>query len=294
MRNTIFTNLRKASLRLAVCTLAMVAAMPAMAQNKTLKGKVVDHASKAPLAGIQLQALGNRRYTAMTDEDGKFTIKVPQHTTALYVHSDAYMSQQVAVAGYDSTRMVRIEMLSDKFLPMYGKGTDITAKREMTVTQTAPSVDQEIGSKLGADVRTIMRSAALNDGAAMFVRGYNSINGTSQPLIIVDGVEIDMQRNRTSMHDGHFNNMLSNISTDDIEKVTVLKNATALYGSRGANGVILIDTKRGKSMATRIDANVSVGVNFVPQKFTMMDASQFRDDRYHERDGEQEGGFPLP
>lgn len=276
MRNTIFTNLRKASLRLAVCTLAMVAAMPAMAQNKTLKGKVVDHASKAPLAGIQLQALGNRRYTAMTDEDGKFTIKVPQHTTALYVHSDAYMSQQVAVAGYDSTRMVRIEMLSDKFLPMYGKGTDITAKREMTVTQTAPSVDQEIGSKLGADVRTIMRSAALNDGAAMFVRGYNSINGTSQPLIIVDGVEIDMQRNRTSMHDGHFNNMLSNISTDDIEKVTVLKNATALYGSRGANGVILIDTKRGKSMATRIDANVSVGVNFVPQKFTMMDASQFR------------------
>ena len=277
MRSNIeFKNMWRPSLRLALCTLALSAGMPMMAQLKTLKGKVVDHASKTPLAGIQLQALGNRRYTAMTDEDGTFSIKVPEYVTALYVHADAFMSQQVSVAGMDSTQTVSIQMLSDKFLPMYGKGTDITAKSEFTVTQTGASIDQEIGNKLGADVHSITRSGSLEGGAAMFIRGLNSITSNSMPLIVLDGVELDMQYDRTSLHLGHFNNLLANISTDDIEKVTVLKNATALYGSRGANGVILIDTKRGHSMATRIDANISVGVALVPNTQTMMNASQYR------------------
>ena len=269
-------NMWRTSLRLALCSLALGVGMPMMAQLKTLKGTIIDQVSKTPLAGIQLQALGNLRYTAMTDEKGEFTIKVPAHVTSLYVHADAFMSQQVSVAGMDSTQNVRIEMLSDAFLPMYGKKTDITAKNEFTSTQTASSIDQEIGNKLGADIRSINRSGFLEGGAAMFIRGLNSITSNSMPLIVVDGVEIDMQYNRTSLHHGHFNNLLTNISTDDIEKVTVLKNATALYGSRGANGVILIETKRGHSMATRIDANISVGVALVPQTQTMMNASQFR------------------
>ena len=269
-------NKRVSSLRLAVSALALTAALPLMAQMKTLKGKVIDHASKTPLAGIQLQALGNKRYTAMTGDDGMFTIKVPAHITSLYVHSDAYLSQQVGVAAYDSTQTISIEMLSDQFLPLYGKGTNITASREFTVGQTAATIDQEIGNKLGADVHSILRSGVVENGAAMFIRGLNSINSNSQPLIILDGVELDMQYDRSSLHHGHFNNLLANISTDDIEKVTVLKNATALYGSRGANGVILIETKRGHSMATRIDANISVGVSLVPQTQTMMNASQYR------------------
>ncbi len=269
-------NKRVSSLRLAVSALALTAALPLMAQMKTLKGKVIDHASKTPLAGIQLQALGNKRYTAMTGDDGMFTIKVPAHITSLYVHSDAYLSQQVGVAAYDSTQTISIEMLSDQFMPLYGKGTNITASREFTVGQTAATIDQEIGNKLGADVHSILRSGMVENGAAMFIRGLNSINSNSQPLIILDGVELDMQYDRSSLHHGHFNNLLANISTDDIEKVTVLKNATALYGSRGANGVILIETKRGHSMATRIDANISVGVSLVPQTQTMMNATQYR------------------
>ena len=269
-------NKRISGLRLAFSALALTAALPLMAQMKTLKGKVIDHASKTPLAGIQLQALGNKRYTAMTGDDGMFTIKVPAHITSLYVHSDAYLSQQVGVAAYDSTQTISIEMLSDQFLPLYGKGTNITASREFTVGQTAATIDQEIGNKLGADVHSILRSGVVENGAAMFIRGLNSINSNSQPLIILDGVELDMQYDRSSLHLGHFNNLLANISTDDIEKVTVLKNATALYGSRGANGVILIETKRGHSMATRIDANISVGVSLVPQTQTMMNATQYR------------------
>ena len=83
----------------------------------------------------------------------------------------------------------------------------------------------------------------------MFIRGLNSLNANAQPLIVIDGIIQDMQQNRSSLHYGDYTNLLLNINPEDIEKVTVLKNATALYGAKGGNGVILIETKRGHSMA---------------------------------------------
>ena len=241
-----------------------------------LKGKVVDQATGTALAGIQIRALGYDRYTAMTEEDGTFAIKVPTFTTALYVYAPEYLSQQVPIVSGDESQTVLVKMLSDKFGKMYGTGTDYTARRTAEIDHFGVTVDGEVAGKLGGDMRSIMRSAAADGGASMFIRGLNSITCDAQPLVIVDGIEQDMQRNRYSLHDGQFNNILANIAPDDIEKVTVLKNATALYGSRGANGVIIIDTKRGKSMATRIDANISAGVQLIPKLPTMMNAAQYR------------------
>lgn len=299
--NKMINNLHKSGLRLTLCAFAMGLAPQAFAQDDfnafdepvpakkeirenaaprypmmTLKGVVLDQTSKKPLAGVQLQMLGNERYTAMSDEKGQFVIKLPVFTTSLYVHSPAYLPQQVAVVSSDSTQRITVMMMSDKFGQMYGKDTKYTASESFQVSATAPSVENEIGARLGADVRTLSRSAAPGIGSSMFIRGINSLKANAQPLIFVDGVEMDMQYGRVSLHDGQFNNLLSTVSTEDIEKVTVLKNATALYGARGANGVILIETKRGKSMATRIDANISAGVTLVPKLPTMMDASQYR------------------
>ena len=186
------------------------------------------------------------------------------------------MSQQVSIIAGDSTQQVRISMLSDAFAPMYEDGTTITAKSSFVSNGNGLSIDEEMTEKLGGDIRMNMHSGNLEQGAAMFIRGINSINANAQPLIILDGVELDMQQNRLSLHQGDIFNMLSTISPEDIDKVTVLKNATALYGARGANGVILIETKRGHSMATRIDAKLGVGWTFVPNYPTMMDASQYR------------------
>jgi TonB-dependent SusC/RagA subfamily outer membrane receptor len=111
----------------------------------------------------------------------------------------------------------------------------------------------------------------------MFIRGLNSINANAQPLVIIDGVETDMQPGRATLHSGRAFNALASLSPENIEKVTVLKNATALYGARGANGVILIETKRGHSMATRIDVGISAGVTMIPRTQTVMNASQWRD-----------------
>ena len=240
-----------------------------------IKGVCVDAVTKAPLGGILIKALGNANYTAMTEDNGEFVIKVPTFTTALYVHTPMYLSQQVGLGPQDE--LVQIEMIPDKYRSMYTEETIITAtatqKMENTTSQT---IETDIEGTMGADVRAISRSGGPGYGSAMFIRGLNSLTANAQPLIVVDGVVQDMQQTRTSLHYGDYTNLMLNINPEDIESVTVMKNATALYGAKGGNGVILIETKRGHSLATRIDANVGVGVSFQPRTPTMMDADQYR------------------
>ena len=240
-----------------------------------VKGICVDAVTKQPLAGIMVQALNDRNYTAMTEEDGKFVIKVPTFATALYVHAPEYLSQHVGL-GWLGTEL-RIELLSDKFRPMFDKSTAIGASATaVMVNTTSQTIETDVEENLGADVRSINRSGGPGYGTAMFIRGLNSLTANAQPLIVVDGIIQDMQQTRTSLHYGDYTNMLLNINPEDIEKVTVLKNATAVYGAKGGNGVILIETKRGHSMATRIDANIGVGVTMVPRTPDVMDANQYR------------------
>ena len=301
MITKIYNYLQRQSLRLSLCAIALTACSVAFAQDElddedapaaikapkrtkvvdtnptvNIQGTVVDDATKQPIAGVRLKTLNDDRYAAMTDADGKFTIKVPTFATALYVQAPQYLSQQVAIVAGDATQQLRISMLSDAFSPMYEDGTNITASNGFTSNGNGLSIDEEMTARLGGDMRINMHSGNLEHGAAMFIRGISSINANAQPLIILDGVELDMQRDRESLHLGDIFNMLSTISPEDIDKVTVLKNATALYGARGANGVILINTKRGHSMATRIDAKIGVGWTFTPKYPTMMNAAQYR------------------
>ena len=239
-----------------------------------IKGLVVDATGKKPLAGVQVKALNNERYAAMTEDDGTFAIKVPVFTTSLYVSSPEYIAQQVTI---QKKGVINIQMLSDKFGSMYSNGTEITAQRKMTrIKSTSLTAEADIEDKLGADVRSVTRSGTPGYGSAMFIRGINSLNANTQPLIVLDGVLLDMQESRYCLHTGEYNNLFQNINPDDIENITVLKNGTALYGARGGNGVILVNTKRGHSMATRIEANISTGVSLQPKLPDVMNASQYR------------------
>jgi TonB-linked SusC/RagA family outer membrane protein len=240
-----------------------------------VKGQCIDAATKKPLAGVMIQALNDKNYTAMTEEDGTFVIKVPTFATALYVHAPEFMSQHVGLGRQGTT--LTIEMLSDKFRPMYDNTTHIVAEATANVRNTTShTVETDIEELMGADVRSITRSGGPGYGAAMFVRGLSSLNANAQPLIVIDGVVQDMQQTRSTLHYGDYTNLLLNINPEDIDKVTVLKNATALYGAKGAAGVILIETKRGHSMATRIDANIGVGVTLEPRTPEVMNAAQYR------------------
>ena len=301
MKSTIYNFLQRQSLRLSLCAIVMTASTVAFAQDEigdeesattikapkrtnvvdtnptiNVQGIVVDDATKQPLAGVRVQVLNDMRYVSMTDDEGKFTLKVPTFATFLFVQTPQYLSQQVAIIAGDEKQVVRINMLSNAFSPMYEDGTTITATNSFISNGNGLSIDEEMTGKLGGDIRMNMHSGNLEQGAAMFIRGISSINANAQPLIIVDGVELDMQQSRVSLHQGDIFNMLSSISPEDIHKVTVLKNATALYGARGSNGVILIETKRGHSMATRIDAKLGVGWTFTPSYPKMMNAAQYR------------------
>ena len=153
--------------------------------------------------------------------------------------------------------------------------TNMSCAEDFSMTSSL-TVEDEMAKKLGADLRILSRSGNPAEGSNLFIGGFTSLNANAQPLFVVDGVILDTQNGRSLMHEGYVNNVLSAISVNDIEKVTVLKNATALYGAKGANGVVVIETKRAKSMATRIDVDIYGAMELMPKLPTMMNADQYR------------------
>lgn len=241
-----------------------------------ISGIVKDAATGLPLAGVHVQAYANDKYTAMTEPDGTYTIKVPTFVTSLSLIVDGYDMVQCAI----NNRKTGVDGLlyANTFKDNYAITTSATKSKTAGNYDLVNdlSLEPQIQANLGSDIRTIMRSGQPGAGAALFMNGLNSLNANAQPLFVLDGVLLDLQFNRSMVHDGYYNNLLSNISVEDVEKVTVLKNGTAVYGAKGANGVVLIDTKRNKSMTTKIDVSIWSNYEMIPLLPNMMDASQYR------------------
>ena len=237
-------------------------------------GTVYDAATQEVLAGVRVEALDNNRYTAMTKPDGTFTIKIPAHVVSLYVSTPGYESVIIKARQQGD---INIKLYNEKFGSFVENGFEILAKNEAVIDMSkAVTLETELQNQLGADVRTITRSGVVGIGSLMMMQGINTLNTSTQPLIVLNGVIQDLQDSYSSIHEGFFNNTLAAIDVNDIEKITVLKNGTAIYGAKGANGVILIDTKRGHSMATRIDAQAYGSYTMTPRLPQMMNAEQYR------------------
>lgn len=241
-----------------------------------IKGKVIDAATGEPLAGAQIQAFNNNYYTAMADENGEFTIAVPDFVTELAIKLDGYNLNLVALNGRSSGIVAKLyssALLDDYRLEPTATRKSVAEDFDNTMSLT---IDNEIAKKLGADIRSIQRSANPAIGNAMFINGINTLNTNAQPLIILDGVIFDQMSDVNMLHTGYFNNLLQGVNVNDIESVEVLKNGTAIYGAKAANGVIVIKTKRCHSMATRIDVNINGGVELMPKTYSLMDAGEYR------------------
>ena len=187
---------------------------------------------------------------------------------------DGYNIQQRAISdGKADGRMFHSVFSKD-----YNATTKATIAAEAAgFDNTAEvSIDPLIQQRLGGDMRSVNRSGLLGVGNTMLIEGINSLHANAQPLVVVDGVIMDMQYSREMLHDGYYNNMLANINVNDIESVQILKNGTALYGAKGANGVLIINTKRSKSMATKIDLTISGRYELVPRLPEMMGAEDYR------------------
>jgi len=300
--NSYSTELLRACKFALAATICFAGALPAMAQDEEdtdtvvveapakkkekkpikqypmmeVSGRVTDAATGEGLAGVQIHAYNNALYTAMTGEDGSYTIKVPTFVTSLSARVEGYNINRTALNGRNEN--VDIKLFTDKYDADYTArtiGSKSVAIKDFEET-TSLTADDEIHNRLGGDVRSIGRSALNAQGSAMFINGLNSLNSNAQPLIIIDGVVFDMLYGEKMIHTGYWNNLLSAINMDDIEDIEVLKNGTAIYGSKAANGVILIKTKRNKSMATRIDFNAQFGMEFLPKTMDVMDAEEYR------------------
>ena len=251
-----------------------VAEQKATEQLEEITGTVYDAVTQEVIPGVRVEALNNNRYTAMTKPDGTFTIKVPAHVASLYISTPGYESVIIKARQKGD---IKVNLYDEKFSSFVENGFDVTAKSEAVIDMSkATTLETEVQNQLGADVRTIMRSGTVGLGGLMLMQGVNSINASAQPLIVLNGVIQDLQDSYSAIHEGFYNNTLAAIDVNDIEKITVLKNATSIYGAKGANGVILIDTRRGHSMATRIEAQAYGSYTMTPRLPQMMNAEQYR------------------
>ena len=243
-------------------------------EMKSVQGIIKDNATGAPLSGAIVRALGNDKFSVLTDEDGSYEIKVPVFINTLYITAPDYQPIQLAIKGEKNQNA---SMLSGAFRGFYTDATTITASKKAILDQTSSiTVETDIEQQLAGDIRTVNRGGLLGMGNYMSIRGVNSLNANAQPLIILDGNVLDPEYERTSLHEGYYNNILAGLDPENVESIEVLKNATALYGAKGANGVIIIKTKRGKSMATKINVRLYGGMEFAPKKISMLDGNQYR------------------
>ena len=259
---------------LSVVMLLATISLAAQENTKVVTGRVVDAATGQPLAGVIVSAYGNQRRTTMTDETGYYELSVPEETRSVIMRVEGYNLQQRAI----DDGKANAQLYSNAFSETYQtQTTAVLSSQAGQFDNTSEfSIDPLITQRLGGDVRSVNRSGIPGMGNIMLVEGINSLNANAQPLIVIDDVIMDMQYSREMLHDGYFNNLLANINVNDIETVTVLKNGTALYGAKGANGVIAIKTKRNKSMATKIDVTINGRYELVPRLPQMMNADSYR------------------
>ncbi|MBO4906615.1 MAG: SusC/RagA family TonB-linked outer membrane protein [Bacteroidaceae bacterium] len=223
-----------------------------------------------------VKSVAGEGYSALTGEDGTFTLKVPLYSSSVEVTLPGF--NMVRVGLNRSGQLNDIVLQSDANPALYGADDNILnhAIASGFDYSNALNIASEIENRLGADVRTVQRNGLSAQGSYMQIGGVGSYLIQAQPLVVIDGVITEMQYDREMIHSGFYNDVLSNFNVNDIASVEVMKNGTAIYGAKGANGVIIIKTKRNSSLATRIDATASVGVEMVPQKFSVMSGSQFK------------------
>lgn len=241
----------------------------AWAQDRTITGKVTDRETSMGLPGVTVLAKGTALGTS-TNAEGVYSLSVPANVTALTFSFVGYATQEQAITGagnIDVTLATDTKQLSEVVVTALGreeqkkslgyavqdiKGEEFTQARETNV------VNSLAGRIAGVQISN--STGAPGSSSRIVIRGTKSISGNNQPLFVIDGQPIDNSSFSNSSSSGgiDYGNAVADINPDDIESMTVLKgaNASALYGARGSNGVIVITTKSGrKSRGLGISVN---------------------------------------
>ncbi|MFN8306278.1 MAG: SusC/RagA family TonB-linked outer membrane protein [Ferruginibacter sp.] len=273
MRKTTQTNFRILLLFL------MMAFSPAAFSQNVVTGKVTDSKDGSALAGVTISVKGTRTVT-QTASDGTFKINAPANATLVFT-SVGFATMEAVVDGKPSidVSMVQVnQQLNEVVVVAYGtkrKGdltgsvTSITAKDfQKGVVNSSEQLLQ--GKVAGLEVTT--GGGAPGGGSRIRIRGGASLNASNDPLVVIDGVPVESNGIAGS------SNLLNTINPNDIESMSVLKDAsaTALYGSRASNGVLIITTKKGAKGKIKFNFNTQLSTGIVGSTVDVLSADQIR------------------
>jgi TonB-linked SusC/RagA family outer membrane protein len=266
---------------LLLISAVVIFASQAWAQDRTVTGKVTSTEDGSPLPGVNVVLKGTTIGTA-TDADGKYSISVPGSGGSLVFSFIGLQTQEIVIgdrAVVDISLALDATQLNEIVVVGYGTQdkrtlTSSIAKvsGEDLALKPVPSFDVALQGR-AAGVFVNQTSGLVGQAPRIRIRGVNSISSGTSPLVVVDGVP--MQTGNIS--GVAQNNLLGDINPNDIESYEVLKDgaATAIYGSRAANGVILITTKSGKSGKPVVNYDVQYGFNTIARRYEVLNANQF-------------------
>jgi len=282
--------LAKAAMLMLLCVFFT---QTSFSQTKTITGKVSDDKG-APVQGATVTAKGSKGGVT-TAADGTFRINVAPTATTLTVSSIGFTQQDITIGDQTSITVALVASTSNlnevvvigygtvRRKDLTGSLTTVSSKEFNSGVVTSP--DQLLQNKVSG-LEIVNNSGQPGSATTIKIRGNSSIRGTGNPLYVVDGVQLDGRNARPSvtLGVGGFGptpdaNPLLYINPYDIQSITILKDAssTAIYGARGANGVIEITTKKASAGPTKFEAGVSVGANVgYMKRFDVLNTAQYR------------------
>ncbi|WP_373549042.1 TonB-dependent receptor plug domain-containing protein [Haliscomenobacter sp.] len=266
--------------KLSLVLMLLLGSLATLLAQRTITGKVVDQSSKEALIGASVFVKGTSAGT-VTDVDGTYSVSAPANSTTLVISYTGYTSREIELG---TSNVVDVELeagvnINEVVVVGYGTqqrrditGTISSIKGSDLAASPVQSFDQALQGR-AAGVNVSLPNGVLNNPPVFRIRGINSINLSSFPLIVLDGVP-------TFTGDGGnnaANNVLSNINPNDIESIEILKDAAAaaIYGSRASAGVVLITTKRGKEGKTKISYDGWAGWTSAARRFDLLNAEEY-------------------
>lgn len=266
---------------LAILAGLVVLTTQVYAQNRTITGKVTDETGN-PLAGVTISATGIVK-NAISDARGNYSIQVSDKNPSLKFFYVGYGEVEVRLTGkntIDVNLVSEAKALSEVVVVGYG----VQQKKSFTGSASkidtkqfsqlvTPSIDRQLAGR-AAGVQVSNPGGDVGTPARIRIRGVNSISGGQNPLIVVDGVPFITGNLAATTN----SNALGDINPNDIENIEILKDgsATAIFGSRAANGVIMITTKKGdKSGKMRVTYDATFGFSSPAKKYELLNATQF-------------------
>tara|TARA_B100001029_G_scaffold178116_1_gene184124 strand:- start:1806 stop:4964 length:3159 start_codon:yes stop_codon:yes gene_type:complete len=276
-----------------------------MAQDSIISGVVFDDTGN-PLPGATVSVKGSDGVGSITDFDGNYSLNVPEGSDTLIFSYIGFLESQVNITGKSTVNVnlsPDVSELDEVVVVGYGTvlkrdltGSVASVKVEDNIARQSVTIDQLLQGR-AAGVQVTQNAANPNSGISVRIRGTNSLRGNNEPLYVVDGVIISSAGEGTQGTGGFGNtgqeqqNGLNGINPRDIESMQILKDAsaTAIYGSRGANGVVLITTKKGKKDKNDINVFYTSSFRSLSKRIDVLDPMEYID---YDNDVQEWAGNP--